>query len=422
MVCRVPNGGTLVASAPALTVGQKPGETRRLRIAHVTATYPPYFGGTGNVACHNAVHLARRGHEVHVFTVDFTASRFGPLPSKAGPELSEGVTIHRASPALRFGNAPFAPDLLRGLDGFDLVHLHYPFYFGGEQVWRHCSRHGTPYLVTYHQDVLLARPLAHGVRLHHRLLGERVLRAARLVGVTTRDYATTSWLGNLRGLQIEEIPNGVDTTRFRPGLDPTALRERYCRSADQPVVLFVGGLDRAHYFKGIPVLLWALRELPDVTLLIVGDGDLRPSYERQAREMGLSNRVHFAGRVANAQLPHYYALANVAVLPSTTRSEAFGLVLLEAMACGTPVVASRLPGVRTVVSEGVDGLLAEPGDPANLAVQIRTILAEPARATDMGAAGRRKVEERFDWSHIAARLEALYAETLTTPGWRRGVA
>src|SRR5205814_1893675 len=152
--------------------------------------------------------------------------------------------------------------------------------------------------------------------------------------------------------RLVELPNGVDVERFRPGLASGELRARYGLARMEQVVLFVGGLDRAHYFKGLPVLLRALARLPkDVALLVVGDGDRREAYARLARAAGLGRRVRFAGSVADAELPRHYALADLVVLPSTTRGEAFGLVLLEAMACSRAVVASRLPGVQAVVDD-----------------------------------------------------------------------
>jgi glycosyltransferase involved in cell wall biosynthesis len=298
------------------------------------------------------------------------------------------------------------------LVGFDLVHLHYPFYFGGEQVWATCRRNRQPYVVTYHQDVLLRGPLAAVARLHHRLLGKRILEDAHFVIATSLDYAQGSHMAGLTGVRLVELPNGVDVERFRPGLDGRSLRSRYGLVEDVPVILFVGGLDRAHYFKGVPVLIEAASRLPGATLLIVGDGDLRGVYERQVQQAGLGSRVRFAGRVSDADLPLHYALADVTVLPSTTRGEAFGLVLVESMATATPVVASQLPGVRTVVDDGHTGFLARPGDAVELADKIHTILANPDLRARMGAAGRCKVEQRFEWSRIGCQLEHLYATAL----------
>jgi glycosyltransferase involved in cell wall biosynthesis len=372
-----------------------------MRIAHVTATFPPYLGGTGNVAYHHALELAKRGHELRVVT-----AAAGPLDGVTDPP---DVQIFRLASRLKVGNAPWLAGLDQALIGMDVVHLHYPFYFGGEKVWRFCARTRTPFVVTYHQDVLLPFPGSLIAELHHALVGRRLLRAAAVLSATSEDYAAASRLARMR---VEAIPNGVDTSRFMTGLDGSSIRARHDISADAPLALFVGALDRPHYFKGLPGLLEALAWLPDAALLVVGDGELRPSYERQARELGIAERVHFAGRVSEAELALHYAAADVTVLPSVTRGEAFGLVLVEAMACGRPVVATSLPGVRTVVQDGVTGLLAPPGDVGELTAKLQEMLSNRTQAARMGTAARRDVEARFSWARIAAQWEHAYERAL----------
>jgi glycosyltransferase involved in cell wall biosynthesis len=378
-----------------------------VRIAHVTATFPPHYTGTGVVCFHNALGLARLGHQVTVLTA-------GDVP--AGYADPPQIEVRRLPAWFRLGNAPFTPALLR-LDHFDLVHLHYPFYFGGEFLFAGSLLAGRPYVVTYHQDVLFQGFLSFPERLHHRFLGRRILARAGRVLATSLDYAAASRLGKLMarypGL-VDELPNGVDAARFHPGVDGRSLRARYGLAGDQPVVLFVGALDRAHYFKGIDVLLAALARIPgdDVRLLLVGDGDLRTAYQARARALGLDQRVTFCGRVSAEELPAHYALCDLLALPSTTMGEAFGLVLVEAMASGKPVVASNLPGVRSVVADGEDGLLVRPGDAADLAAKLRTLLDDPARRLEMGRRGRQKVESRYDWPVIIPRLARAYDQVL----------
>jgi len=111
-------------------------------------------------------------------------------------------------------------------------------------------------------------------------------------------------------------------------------------------------------------------------------------------------------------MSHYYRLAQVTVLPSVTMGEAFGLVLLESMACGTPVIASNLPGVRSVVRDGVDGFLVAPGDAEELGRKMRVLLDDSSQRRAMGKAGRDKVVERYSWEHIGARLAVIYEQML----------
>ncbi|MHB0869409.1 MAG: glycosyltransferase family 4 protein [Chloroflexota bacterium] len=378
-----------------------------MKVAHVSATFPPYPGGTGQICLDNAFQLARLGHQVTVFT-----ARDGRDDEAYHPKM----TVRRLPALFRLGNAPFLPGLAL-LEGFDVIHLHYPFYFGAELLMANSVVRRSRYVVTYHQDVHLPGLLEPAARAHHRLVAAPFLRRARRVMVTTMDYARSSRLRGLvgpgRGLVVE-LPNGVDPDRFSPELDPAPLRAMYRLGPDERVVLFVGGLDRPHYFKGVDVLLEAMARPENglARLLIVGDGDLRPGYESHARALGLGERALFCGRVPAGKLPLHYAICDLLVLPSTTMGEAFGVVLLEAMASGRPVIASSLPGVRAVVSDGVDGLLARPGDAEELSSKIRRLLDDPERRREMGAAGRAKVEEEYAWSQVTPRLVKVYEEAM----------
>jgi glycosyltransferase involved in cell wall biosynthesis len=386
-----------------------------MQVAHISVTFPPYRGGTGNVCYHNAVELARRGHMVQVFTV--------AVPP--GVQDWHGVQVHRLTPLFRLGNAAILPDLRRGLSRQDLVHLHYPF-IGGELAVLAARRLRIPLVITYHQDVIL--PGVRGVieKGWRISAGRWVLRSARRVLFTSDDYRQASHASPmLKGLEarIGVLPNGVDPDHFCPGAVSQELERKFKPDPEQQIILLVAGLDRAHYFKGIPVLLKALVQMPrQVGAVIVGDGDMRASYQAEAAQLGLQQRVAFVGRVSDQELPDYYRLADVTVLPSTTMGEAFGMVLLESMACGTPVVASNLPGVRTVVTDGVDGALVQSGDDGDLSEKLQVLLDAPAEQRKaMGRAGRAKVMSSYSWKTIADQLEVVYSQVLLeADGGRRG--
>jgi len=127
---------------------------------------------------------------------------------------------------------------------------------------------------------------------------------------------------------------------------------------------------------------------------------------------GVEDRILFPGKIAYRDLPEFYAACDVFVLPSVSRLEAFGIVALEAMATAKPVVVTDIPGVREVVTDGVEGLLADPVHPEDLAAKIRTLLADPDRRVEMGRRGRDKVESRFRIDQVAIAVERLYEEVL----------
>jgi glycosyltransferase involved in cell wall biosynthesis len=258
--------------------------------------------------------------------------------------------------------------------------------------------------------------VASGIRgaafaLHRMLVQPWLLpRAARIL-VSSDDYARRSSLQRFfrkHAERVIELPFGVDTDFFAPG---PATRNRFALPDGSPVILFVGGLDRSHAFKGTPELLTALSRLdPHAHLLIVGDGDLRPAYERLSQELNIVGRVHFLGRVDRPTLRDAYRTADVFAFPSTNTAEAFGLAALEAQACGVPIVASDLPGLRTVVRQGETGLLTPPKDVPALASALSTLLADRARREEMGHAARAWAASKFSWDRHLDGLLTVYRQ------------
>ena len=211
--------------------------------------------------------------------------------------------------------------------------------------------------------------------------------------------------------RIEIVPPGVDHAFFSPG-DQRGARTALDLPPDRPVLLFVG---RIQPLKGLDVAVTALAALPhqDAVLVAVG-GPSGPSGEAElarvhelARQLGVEDRVRYVPPQPHHLLSTYYRAADVCVVPS--RSESFGLVALEAAACGTPVVAAAVGGLATIVEDGTTGLLIEGRDPAAFADAIAGLLADPARARAMGAAGAARARG-YTWSTAAARLRRVYAD------------
>ena len=374
------------------------------RIAHVTATFPPYWAGTGNVAFHDARVLAELGHEVTVFTAARDGETLPPMPFE----------VERLPSLLRIGNASLTPALPRRLAGYDLVHLHVPYIFGADLASLAVRRSGQPLVVTYHNDLVAGGVKGRLFDVYTRVNLRWVLRSADLLVTTSADYADHSDVAWAAGRNTPRVvvPNGVDTSTFRPDVDRTWLRQRTGVADGAPLALFVGGLDRPHFFKGLTVLIEALAAVPAVHLAVVGEGDLRPEYEARARALA-PGRVHFLGKLPLADLVRCYAGAFVTILPSTSRGEAFGMVLAESMACGTAVIASDLPGVRTVVADGETGFLVPPGDADALADKISLLASARERARAMGACGREHVARNYEWSVVVGTLAEAYDGLLT---------
>ncbi len=347
-----------------------------MKIAQVTPVYPPYRGGMGAVAHEYTERLRALGHTVDVF-----------------------------QPAIKIGNAGFLRSLRR-LNQYDVVHVHYPFYGGAEQVMLACRK---PIVVTYHMDAIAGGLKGFCFNTHRRLIQPLILRRAKAIFVSSLDYAKHSSLKNYRRQErIHELPFGVDVTRFHPvaTVDELILRADLDIPKDAPVLIFVGGLDSAHAFKGLEVLLAAFKELEGAShLIVVGDGDLRADFEIMAAD---NPSVHFVGAIPPEDLPVYYRAADIHLFPSTSQAEAFGLVALEAAASGIPTIASNLPGVRTVVKDNETGLLVPPSDADALKIAIERLLNDSELREKLGAEARKRVVKEYAWEVLIEKLLDIY--------------
>jgi phosphatidylinositol alpha-mannosyltransferase len=208
------------------------------------------------------------------------------------------------------------------------------------------------------------------------------------------------------------IPCGVDLTRFRPATGPDGSPKSRVQGPKSKV-LFVGRLDAR---KGIEVLLRAmpavLKALPDARLTVIGQGPMQGRARRLAAGLGVSERVDFAGAVSQDELPRFYAECDVYCAPSLG-GETLGIVLLEAMASGVPVVASDIPGYDETIRADVDGLLTKPEDPAALAAALVRVLGDPGLRMRLARAGLARAVE-YAWPAIARKTLDFYRELLET--------
>jgi glycosyltransferase involved in cell wall biosynthesis len=207
-----------------------------------------------------------------------------------------------------------------------------------------------------------------------------------------------------------EMPNGVDVETFTPGPDAEGVRERLGIPDDGVVAAFVATLDRAHHFKRVDVAIDAIARAADerLHLVVAGGGELLAGFRAQAGAAGVAHRVHFLGSVPHARLPGVLRASDL-ILLTTEPPESFGIVLIEAMACGLPAVATEYPGVRAVVEPGVNGVLAPPGDAAAVAAALRSVAEMgPEARGRLGEAGREKAVREWSWPRLVERMDAAY--------------
>jgi rhamnosyl/mannosyltransferase len=286
----------------------------------------------------------------------------------------------------------------------DLVHVHLPHPLGAASCLL-ALRSEQRLIVSYHSDVIRQKRL---LALYAPLV-DRLLDRAEAVIATSPNYVESSEVLGRHREKCRVVPYGIDLELFRktPALEARGAEIRR-RHGDRPLLVAVG---RLIYYKGFEFAIRALRDVPDAELVVIGDGPLRSDLERLARELGVAERVHLIGELQNAEVPPYYFASDLYLLPSIARSEAFGIVQIEAMACGLPVINTDLPsGVPYVSRHGESGLTVPPSDAGALAHAIGELLASPSTRQRMAEAGRARVERDFSKEVLARQILELYGQ------------
>jgi glycosyltransferase involved in cell wall biosynthesis len=273
------------------------------------------------------------------------------------------------------------------------------------------ARRGVPYgVVTYGTELLL---------IEEKIRRSRFKRgtAASLLGQAAVIVAISRWTAELARrvleplelqIPIETVPLGTTPSHFRPGLDTRAVRAKYGLDGGVPWLLTVA---RLQWHKGIDTVMKALPRVraahPGTRYAVVGTGEWREDFEKLRDSLGLGDAVRFLGAVSDDELPAIYNAADLYVGASRRvelLAEGFGISLVEASACGLAVVGGRSGGVPDAVREGETGILVDSDDPAAVAAGINDLLANPERRKQLGAAGRKAVEEFYNWDRVARDL------------------
>ncbi|WP_448577433.1 glycosyltransferase [Thermosphaera sp.] len=326
------------------------------------------------------------------------------------------LTWFRISPSLYFELAysKHVADLIKKLRP-EILHAHFAYPEGwASYIAIEASKTKTPFVVTLHgYDILVEPQVGYGIRLNkrHDLLVKRVLNEADAVIVASRAvYEEAKKIIDDYRKKLYLIPNGVDIRRFNPLIDGSKVRKIY--NAEDKNIIFTLRHHEPKY--GIVYLILAaniiLRYRKDVIFIVGGDGPLRNYHMSLARRLGIEDHVLFPGRIPQNEVPLYYASSDIVVVPSL--QEAWGLVATEAMACGKPVIASRVGGLPDQVIDGYNGFLVPPRDPKAIADKILYLLENPSEMKRMGLNGRRLAEEKFDIEKRVDKIIRLYKTLL----------
>ena len=362
-----------------------------MKIALVTEFFHPTTGGTQTAVAGIAEALSRRGHRITVFAPLFNSPQPSSQPGKTY------TTVWLQAPARPIvGHLLVQWNLLTKLAPYEVIHLFHPA-FGLAARWaqRYAGKRLIATLMGYDTYGFASMPWV------KQQIALSVCQHAHAVTSPSRDLAD---LARQTGVQrnIEIIPHGVTPTPAAPG-HVTELKQQLGLTPEETVFLAV----QRHYpIKEPQVFLaaWQALARPNCRLILVGGGELEPSLRRQIAASGLTN-ITLTGEVGREVIPSYLALADVFLHHS--RYESFGLGVLEAMQAGLPVIACRVGAIKEIITDGLDGLLIQPSDPAAMAAAVKRLAQSPARRAKLGQAAREKARH-FTWQHLVKQYEKLY--------------
>jgi len=390
-----------------------------MKVLYVYKDYYPIVGGI-----ENHIRLICRGLRAGYPDIEPTVLVTNRARNTVIEEL-DGVRIIKAGRLATISSAPISLSLfawIRRLET-DITHLHFPYPIGelayllagrsrkmaaiatASRVLGGAAPRGQAMVITYHSDIVRQKYL---LQVYKPFLYRLLARADRITVSSPNYIQSSAYLRPLAGKCVV-IPHGADLSRFAatPEVQDRAreLRQRH----SPPLILFVGLL---RYYKGLSFLIEAMSRIPG-RLLVVGEGPQGQEWRELTRRLGLEEKVTFLGRVSDEDLVALYHACDVFVLPAIHRSESWGAVQVEAMACGKPVVCTELgTGTSFVNLHGQTGLVVPPRDSDALAQAIGTLLQDEPLRQQMGQHARERAEREFAYTTMVRRLVDLYTDVL----------
>lgn len=377
-----------------------------MRILHVGKFWPPYAGGIERAMHDLCLGLVDKGLDVSVL------AHATPRQWRSRETEESGMHVRLTACLGQFAYAPVSPTFIHSLSRMiaehnpQVLHLHMP---NPAAFWALCvpAARRLPWVVHWHSDIPLAQAPGVVRKLYplYRPFENALLRRAKRLIATSPDYRDSSTALRPWRDKTEVIPLGMQ---------PAATTSTQVR--DEGIALWPGrglrllAVGRLSHYKGFDVLLQAMVHAPEVQLLLIGDGECASQLHSLVDRLGLASRVRLAGALDDGERDAAYSAAELFCLPSIARSEAFGMVLLEAMRSRVPVVASRVPGsgMAHVVGQGDAGCLVPPGDSKALGDALAHLAANPARREQLAQAGYDRWRQHFTLEASAASVANLY--------------
>lgn len=372
------------------------------RVLVLNYEFPPLGGGAGHATYYITRELVRMGWTVDVVTThwgDILPDRPEGVEVLSVPTTRKGIHscglkaaaqyISRALPVVR---------RLASERQYDLTHSFFSLPTGvlSLDLWK---RARIPYVVSLRGSDVPGYDPGRDGQLLHRFCAPITRRVWQQAGaVVTNSPALKELAARFLDVPMEIIGNAVDISAFSPPDEPPTPAEGGIR-----VVCVTRLIKR----KGVQHLLEAVARTPEVARLdVIGSGSYEENLHALAQRLELGDRVHFVGHVKHQELPAIYSRYDLFALPSM--AESFGIVFAEAMACGLPILGANEGGIPSVVRDGIDGILVEPGDVDGICDALRFFAHDAGRRYEMGRAGRQRIEEEFTWQRVARKYEAIY--------------
>ncbi len=367
-----------------------------MKVLHVNKLYYPHIGGI-----ENAVRTLAIGLKDKVDVEVLVANK----QLKTVVEIVDGVKVTRVASLGRLRSAPMASGFISQLKRAksDIYHFHFPNPTG--EISYLAARPDGKLIVTYHSDIVRQKTL---LKLYRPFLEKFLDSADQIIAFSPNLIENSPFLQKVKG-KCMVIPFGIqaDWLALTPQVKQKAdeIRQKH----GQRIAFFLG---RLIYYKGVDYLIRAMQDV-DGKLIIAGEGDLEPELRKLAHDLKLDDRVEFVGTLSSKELAAYYHACDAFVLPSTESSEAYGIVQLEAHACGKPVISTNLPtGVPFVNKDGVSGLVVPPKVSQALSEAINRLFSDDGLRNKLGAQAKERFEKEFTSEIMVGRIVKLYQNVL----------
>jgi glycosyltransferase involved in cell wall biosynthesis len=365
-----------------------------MKIVQTPVRFYPAIGGVEKYVFDLSVQLVRIGHEITVVCANEPPSEECQV---------QGIQIKRLPYLFKIAGTNITPSLFFQLmkEDFEVIHTHFPTPWSAEISLICAKLRKKPCILTYHNDVEKPGFLGLITKFYNTFLLNLLLGKVDKILVTQPRYIHDSRFLTKHRKKISIITNGISNL-------PDASRPIRKKTS----LLFVGILDNYHRYKGVDYLIEALRlasrDCGDIHLDVVGKGELVIELQQLARHLNVDQYIRFWGYVDHQKLTELYQTSTVFVLPSIDLHEGFGIVLLEAMAHGLPVVTTQVVGISNEIIEHAAGIIVPPKNPFSIAEAVNTLLSDPWKAQQMGSNGQELVRRKYLWPEITKEVIKIY--------------